>query len=288
MLRLCGAAKQGILPDTRRVLNSCISTVNGAPSITARNRPLVTIIMILSKPLDTSELRARVRSLLSLKRYTDELDSAEHVILTLGMTIEARGRYTDGHCQRLAQYAAALGTRLGLSADDLQALRRGGYLQDLGKIAVPDAVLLKPGTLNDAEREIIKRHTIVGDGLCGQLNVLRSVRPIVRYHHERLDGSGYPDGLRGDQIPLLAQILSIVDIYDALTTDRPYRRALPPDRAIEELSGEVDCGWRRADLVEKFIRLATTGGLRPDASRALTAQTPPPDRSAAADRSQDE
>lgn len=215
----------------------------------------------LSKPLDTTELRARVRSLISLKRYTDELDSAEQVILTLARTIEARDRYTEGHCERLSRYATRLGERLGLKQDDLVALRQGGFLHDLGKIAVPDTVLLKPGPLTAAEHAIIVRHTLVGDELCRQLKALRRVQPIVRFHHERLDGSGYPDGLRGDAIPLLAQIVSVVDIFDAVTTDRPYRRALTVERAIEELTDEVRRGWRQSDLVTQFITLVGSGAL---------------------------
>lgn len=222
----------------------------------------------LSKPLDSAELRARVRSLVSLKRYTDELDSAEQVILSLGKTIEARDRYTEGHCERLARYATRLGERLGLDHDDLVVLRQGGFLHDLGKIAIPDSVLLKPGPLTPAERAIVVRHTLVGDELCSQLNALRKVQPIVRFHHERLDGSGYPDGLRGDAIPLLAQILSVVDIFDALTTDRPYRRALAIERALETLTDEVRRGWRRPDLVAEFITLA--------GSNALTAEVAVP------------
>lgn len=215
----------------------------------------------LSKPLDISELRARVRSLISLKRYTDELDSAEQVILSLAKTIEARDRYTEGHCERLARYATALGARLGLDADDLDALRQGGFLHDLGKIAVPDSVLLKPGPLTPDEREVIMRHTLVGDELCSKLKGLHKIQPIVRFHHERLDGSGYPDGLCGDQIPLLAQVLSVVDIYDALTTDRPYRRAMSIARALEELAAEVRQGWRRPNLVQVFTVMAESGEL---------------------------
>ena len=165
--------------------------------------------------------------MLRIKGYTDELDSAESVIVSLALTIEARDSTTEGHCQRLAQYAFALGQALGLNDDDLSALARGGYLHDVGKIGIPDGVLLKPGPLTPDEYELIKQHPIVGERLCGELRSLRNVRPIVRHHHERLDGSGYPDGLSGDAIPLLAQITSIVDVFDALTTERPYRAALP-------------------------------------------------------------
>jgi len=209
----------------------------------------------LTKPVNPHELSARARSLVRLKRYTDDLDTAESVIMSLALVIEARDAYTDGHCQRLAKYATALGTRLGLTDDDLAALHRGGYLHDVGKIGIPDAVLLKTARLTDAEYRAIQQHPVIGDRLCGELRSLRRVRPIVRHHHERLDGSGYPDGLKGDAIPLLAQIMGIVDVYDAITTERPYKMALTADRAYDELMEEVRSGWRRKDLVAAFIAL---------------------------------
>lgn len=215
----------------------------------------------LSKPINAPELRARVRSLIRIKRYTDDLDSADSVIVSLALTIEARDPSTDGHCQRLAAYATAFGIELGLGEDDLAALERGGFLHDIGKIGIPDHLLLKPGALTPEEYEQIKMHTVIGDRLCGELRSLRRVRPIVRGHHERLDGSGYPDRLRGDGVPLLAQIMGIVDVFDALTTSRPYKKALPPEAACEELQREADRGWRRRDLVDVFVRLCTSGRL---------------------------
>jgi cyclic di-GMP phosphodiesterase len=222
----------------------------------------------LSKPPNPHELLARVRSLFRLKRYTDELDSAQSVIMSLALTIEARDAYTEGHCQRLATSAVAVGEALGLPPADLEALRRGGVLHDIGKVGVPDGVLLKPGRLTTTEFDVMKRHTMIGDRLCAPLRSLKRVRPIIRHHHERLDGSGYPDGLAGDDIPLLAQVMSVVDIFDALTTDRPYRTALTLDDACHELETEVDRGWRRADLVEVFIglRRAPRDGLSSDAA----------------------
>src|SRR5690242_12490234 len=181
------------------------------------------------EPFDITELRARVKSLVRLKRYTDDLESAESVILGLGATIEARDPLTRGHCQRLAAYGTALGRAVGLNDRDLFALERGGFLHDIGKIAVPDRVLLKGSALSAAESKVMREHPIVGDALCAGLRSLRAVRPIVRHHHERLDGTGYPDGLRYSQVPLLAQIVGIVDVFDALTTERPYRK--PLDRA---------------------------------------------------------
>jgi putative two-component system response regulator len=209
----------------------------------------------LTKPVDPHELRARAHSLVRLKRYTDDFDSAESVIMSLALVIEARDAYTDGHCQRLASYATKLGTALDLSEEEHAALFRGGYLHDVGKIGIPDAILLKPGRLSDGEYRQIKDHPVIGDRLCGELRSLRQVRPIVRYHHERLDGSGYPDGLKGDQIPLLAQIMGIVDVYDAITTTRPYKSAWTADEAYAELLQEVKRGWRRKDLVDTFIAL---------------------------------
>lgn len=215
----------------------------------------------ISKPVNPAELSARVRSLLRIKRYTDELDSAESVILSLALTIEARDGTTDGHCQRLAAYAVALGRDIGLSDDELSALAKGGYLHDIGKVGVPDAILLKPAILTAEEFAVMKQHTIIGDRLCGELRSLKKVRPIVRHHHEHLDGSGYPDGLRGDAVPLLAQVMGVVDVFDALTTSRPYKPALSPDFAYEELRAEARRGWRDADLVETLIRIDKAGKL---------------------------
>jgi putative two-component system response regulator len=225
----------------------------------------------LAKPFSIEELHARVRSLLRLKRYTDDLESAEAVILSLALTVEARDAYTEGHCQRLGSYATALGEDLSLANDDLAALYRGAYLHDVGKISIPDAVLQKPAKLTDAEFDVMKHHTVVGERLCGNLRSLGPVRSIVRHHHERLDGTGYPDRLRGDEVPLLAQIVGIVDVYDAITTTRPYRAALSPARAYEELIRDAADGARRRDLVESFISLGLRGRLQ---QRAQAVKTP--------------
>jgi putative two-component system response regulator len=204
------------------------------------------------KPIDQPELKARVRSLMQIKRFTDDLDSAEDVLRSLALMVEARDAYTDGHCQRLAQYATAVGVTLALDEEAVAALGRGGYFHDIGKIALPDSILLKPGVLTPEEFDRVKQHPVVGDRLCGNLRALARVRSIVRHHHERLDGSGYPDGLAGDAIPLLAQIIGIVDVYDALTTDRSYHRAIPAEAAMAELARGVERGLFRADLVDVF------------------------------------
>jgi putative two-component system response regulator len=213
----------------------------------------------LTKPFDAEELHARVASLVRLKEYTDDLESAEAILKSLALTIDARDPYTDGHCERLSQFAVALGSSLGLSKDELSALDRGGYLHDIGKIGIPDSILLKPTKLTADEFEMIKQHTIIGDRLCGELRSLRLVRQIVRHHHEALDGSGYPDGLKGEEVPLLAQIVGIVDLYDAVTSSRPYRSALPQEHAYAELRNECARGRRDPRLVEAFISLSQSG-----------------------------
>jgi putative two-component system response regulator len=213
----------------------------------------------LTKPVDTHELLTRVRSLARVKRYTDDLDSAASIIMTLAVMIEARDGYAEGHCHRMANYATALGRSLQLGSDDLQALHRGGFLHDIGMLAISEAVLRKAGALEPEEYELIKSHTLVGDSLVSNLRSLQAVRPIIRHHHELLDGSGYPDRLRGDDIPLLAQIMSLVDIYDAVTTQRPYRQAKPIDEAVAVLRNQVQRGWRRSDLVEQFVSLIESG-----------------------------
>jgi putative two-component system response regulator len=230
----------------------------------------------LAKPIDAQELLARVGSLVRMKQYTDDLDSAASILMSLAVLIEARDGNTQGHCHRMANYATALGRRLGLTDDDVHALHRGGFLHDIGMLTIPDLVLNKAGSLDSDEYELVKSHTVVGDSLCGMLRSFGAVRPIVRSHHERLDGSGYPDGLRGDAIPLIAQIVGIVDVYDAITTKRPYQRAKSIEDAVDTLRGQVVRGWRRHDLVEEFVAIVQSGKL----DTFVTAPTTP----ASADR----
>ena len=209
----------------------------------------------LNKPIDPQELRARLRSLMRLKRLTDDLETAESLFLALGRIIEARDPCTEGHCERMAAYATALGRRLNVDRPGIDALCRGAFLHDVGKIAIPDRVLLKKGRLTRKEYELMKRHPAIGDDLCSTVRSFESVRPLVRHHHERLDGCGYPDGLAGDQVPLLAQIVSVVDVFDALTTNRPYRQALATSTAYRIMRDDARGGWCREDLVETFIDL---------------------------------
>jgi putative two-component system response regulator len=207
----------------------------------------------LSKPVHPHELRARVRSLSRVKQLIDALDSAEAAFVALALTIEARDPYTMGHCERLSRTAVSLGRALGVGTDDLHALHRGGYLHDIGKVGVPDSVLLKPGPLTAEESALMRRHPEIGDSLCAPLQSLRAVRPIILGHHERIDGSGYPNGLRGDEVPLLAQIVGIVDVYDALTSRRPYRDALSHDDAVRFMMEETHAGRFNPRYVQTFL-----------------------------------
>jgi putative two-component system response regulator len=209
----------------------------------------------LNKPIFAEELFARVKSLLKLKEFTDELESAESVLCTLGLSVESRDPYTEGHCERLAQNASSLGLHLGLDEEAIVALRRGGYLHDLGKIAVPDEILKKGSNLTLEEWEVMKQHPITGENICRPLKSLRLILPIIRHHHEHSDGSGYPDGLRKRDIPLLPRVLQVVDVYDALRTARPYKPALSHDQSAITMREEARAGLWDEELVAEFFSM---------------------------------
>jgi putative two-component system response regulator len=213
----------------------------------------------LTRPVDRAELLARVRSLLTLKHRTDELERAESVLFSLARSIEGKDPYTHGHCERLSDYSARLGEHLGLAEDEITALRRAGVVHDIGKVAVPDAILLKPSRLTEEEWKLIKEHPVVGERICAPLKSFRLVLPIIRHHHEKLDGTGYPDGLRGEAIPITARVLQIVDVYDALTTERPYKKAFTIVDALQIMKEEVAKDWWDPRIFEQFERLVRSG-----------------------------
>jgi putative two-component system response regulator len=190
-----------------------------------------------------------------LKQYTDELENAEAVLCSLAQSIEARDPYTRGHCDRLAKMSIELGYKLRLEEEDIRALRCAGMVHDIGKIIVPDAILRKPGPLTDEEIVIIRRHPVAGERICEPLKTFRLVLPIIRHHHEKHNGSGYPDGLQGEEIPLTARILQLADVYDALTTDRTYRRAIHSEAALELMEFESKSGWWDAELFRAFAEM---------------------------------
>jgi putative two-component system response regulator len=213
----------------------------------------------LIKPLQPTVVRTRIRAMLRNKALIDSLEEAETILFALAQSVEHRDKYTGLHCERLATYSTALGQALGLPRQHQEALRRGGYLHDIGKISIPDAILFKRGTLTSDEWDAMRQHTLRGEEICRPMKSLAPVLPIIRSHHERWDGTGYPDGLRGEEIPLLARILQVADIYDALTTARPYKPAFTHEHAIEIMFDEARRGWRDPDLVPLFAEVSQSG-----------------------------
>ncbi|PYV95688.1 MAG: metal-dependent phosphohydrolase, partial [Acidobacteria bacterium] len=190
-----------------------------------------------------------------LKAYTDELERAESVLFALARTIEGKDPCTEGHCERLQDYSARLGKQIGLPEEQVTALRRAGIVHDIGKVAVPDAILLKPSRLTPEEFRVIQEHPVVGERICAPLRSFRLLLPIIRHHHEKLNGSGYPDGLKGEEIPITARVLQIVDVYDALTTQRPYKPALLSAEALQIMQEEVRKGWWDPGIFQEFCQM---------------------------------
>jgi putative two-component system response regulator len=213
----------------------------------------------LHKPIRQEELRARVRSLLRVKQYNDELQSAEGILVSLAQSIGAKDPLAKGHCERMSQYCIELADALGLPEEQREALKKAGIVHDIGEIAVPESVLLKTGPLTPEERVLFEQHTVVGERICAPLKSFSFVLPIIRHHHEKMDGSGYPDGLKGEAIPIAARILAAVEVYDALTTDRHYRSALPPEEAFRIMQEEVQKGWWDGRVVEAFRKIIAAG-----------------------------
>jgi putative two-component system response regulator len=206
----------------------------------------------LTKPFDQLELSARVKSLVRQKRLNEDLDHAEQVLFSIARTVESRDPNTGDHCERLVNQGKAFGEFLGLSRSTIRDLMWGGYLHDIGKVGIPDAILLKPGRFTPEERAAMEQHVLIGEKICQPLRTMQGVVPIIRHHHERWDGSGYPDGLVGEEIPFLAQVFQLLDIYDALTSERPYKLAFSPEKALAILDEEVAKGWRSAMLMAQF------------------------------------
>ncbi len=209
----------------------------------------------IHKPYNPMELMARTDNLATHKRVTDQLENAETLLFALARMVEARDEHTGNHCSRLAHISVVMGEAMGLSSEELTALRRGGVLHDIGKLGIPDSILLKDGPLNDAEWIVMRQHTIIGDELLRGLKSMELTQPIVRSHHERWDGSGYPDGLKGEDIPLLARVFQLVDIYDALANARPYKPAFSIEKITLIMTGEVESGWRDPELTALFLKI---------------------------------
>jgi putative two-component system response regulator len=206
----------------------------------------------LTKPFDQLELSARVKSLIRQKRLNEDLDHAGQVLFSIARTVESRDPNTGDHCERLVIRGKAFGEFLSLSRSENRDLMWGGYLHDIGKVGIPDAVLLKTGKLSAEEWVIMQQHVLIGERICQPLRTMQGVVPIIRHHHERWDGSGYPDGLAGDKIPYLAQVFQIIDIYDALSHERPYKKAFTPEESLQIMMEETAKGWRNPELMQQF------------------------------------
>jgi putative two-component system response regulator len=217
----------------------------------------------LTKPFQTVEVVARCRSLLRVKRLVDELDSAEAVVFAFARAVEAKSPFTHGHSERVRRYAQLLAAHVGLIDEEYTLLGKGALLHDIGKISIPDAILNKPGPLTPAEFHIVKQHTVQGAHIVEPLRSIRGVIPMIRSHHERRDGRGYPDGLTGDAIPLAVRILSVADVYDSLASIRPYRPALPLEQCLEMLHRDAAEGGLDPELVAEFCSLIPAGGPPP-------------------------
>jgi putative two-component system response regulator len=206
---------------------------------------------VLIKPLNRIELSTRVKSLVNQKRINDGLNQTEQVLFTIARAFDKRS-VTKGGIVRVVSLVKSFGEYLGLSGHELDDLAFAAHLHDIGTIVIPDAVMLKTGELTTEEKELIRQHVLIGEEICQPLRNRSGVLPIVRHHHERWDGTGYPDGLAGEAIPYLAQIFQVIDIYDALTSDRPHKKAYSPEAALEIMREETIKGWRNPELIEQF------------------------------------
>jgi len=219
----------------------------------------------LTKPFDSKELLIRTQVLLRDRALNKRLDAAESVILALARAVEARDGYTIQHAERVALYAREMGRVYGLAGEDLDVLYKGGMLHDVGKITVPEAVLLKPGPLDEAELAAMRLHCVEGERICAPLRSTAHYLPIVRHHHERIDGRGYPDRLAGSDIPLGARVVAIADAWDAMVSDRPYRMGISREEAVRRLREGKGAQWD-AMFVDLFLQLLDRGlaeGMRP-------------------------
>jgi putative two-component system response regulator len=212
----------------------------------------------LSKPFDSKELLIRTKVLLRQRALNQRLDATEGVLFALARAVEARDRHTIHHAERVGRYAEAMGAAQGFTHEDGELLYHGGVLHDLGKIAIPDAILLKPGPLTPAEFATMRQHSVEGERICLSLRSVSHYLPIIRHHHERVDGTGYPDHLEGNDIPIGARITAIADGWDAMVSDRPYRAGLDEEEAVTRLRQGAGTQWD-AGLVRVFLDLLDGG-----------------------------
>ncbi len=196
----------------------------------------------LVKPINKLELMTRIKSLLRMKLMHDDLDTSESILFSLAQALEAKDFYTSGHSERVAELAVKIARKIGMPDFEIENLRKGALIHDIGKIGVKESILLKPGRLTDEEMAHIRTHASRGYEICEPLKSLEPCLAIIRSHHERMDGGGYPDGLKNNDIPLAARIASVADAFDAMTTDRPYRKGMTVQEACAIFENEIGSG----------------------------------------------
>lgn len=209
----------------------------------------------LTKPFQNADVTTRCNSLLRVKKLVDDLDDAQAVLFAMARAVEAKSSHTQGHTERVTEYALALARKLDATPEDLDILRVGAALHDIGKIGIPDEILNKPGKLTTQEYDIVKLHPVAGVRIVEPLRSVRQSLPLIRWHHERPDGKGYPDGLFGGAIPTMVKILSVADVYDALSSTRPYRAKMPTEQCLAILRREAEGGGLDPELVEEFASM---------------------------------
>jgi putative two-component system response regulator len=214
----------------------------------------------LSKPIDKLEMLIRVKSMLRAKRLNEDLESARNVIYTLALAIEANDPYTRGHSERVSQIGIRIAQELDLSREQQETIRNAGVLHDIGKIGISETILQKPGPLTEDELLVVQDHPEIGEKICAPLRSANKVLTVIRHHQERHDGDGYPDGLKGDEIPIEARIISVADAYDAMTSPRPYRPPMPLRQVLDTLKRESGKQWD-PQIVDIFLKLNGKGDI---------------------------
>lgn len=207
------------------------------------------VLQVSSRAKLIAQRRCRLRRIFN---EVNKSNSFEQILFSMAIAIESRDVDTGNHCERLVEMGKNFGTYLNLAYNEIRDLMWAGYLHDIGKVGIPDLVLLKQGSLTPEEWDTMKQHVLIGEKICQPLSSLKGVLPIIRHHHEKWDGSGYPDRLKGSDIPFLAQVFQFIDIFDALTSERPYKPALTPKEALITMIEEAEKGWRNPDLMQKF------------------------------------